>query len=78
MNSVILFGIRKNCHSSGRNILLYLFMKRVIKVIVVIIKKCHCYQVHTKFHLIFVSQDKLHMWTKLLGIIDINFDIRDN
>jgi hypothetical protein len=25
---LILFGIRKNCHSGGRNLLLYLFMKK--------------------------------------------------
>jgi len=28
-------GIRKNCHSSGRNPLLYLFIKRVTKLTVV-------------------------------------------
>jgi hypothetical protein len=29
MNLLILFGIRKNCHGSGRNLSLYLFIKRV-------------------------------------------------
>jgi hypothetical protein len=33
-NFLILFGIRKNCHDSGRNLLLYLFTKRVIKLLI--------------------------------------------
>jgi len=41
---LILFGIRKNCHSSGRNLLLYLFIKKVIKRTVVIIEGYHSYQ----------------------------------
>jgi hypothetical protein len=32
-NLLILFGIRKNCHSSGSSLLLYLFIERVIKLI---------------------------------------------
>jgi hypothetical protein len=35
-NFLILFGIRRNCHSSGRNVLLYLFIKRLIKLTAVI------------------------------------------
>jgi len=32
-NLLILFGIRKNYHSNGRNLLLYQFIRRVIKQI---------------------------------------------
>jgi hypothetical protein len=53
---LILFEIRKNCHTSGRNLLFYLFIKRVIKVTVVIIEGYHCYQLHTKFYPVFLSQ----------------------
>jgi hypothetical protein len=38
INLLILFGIRKNCHNRERNILLYLYIKMVIKLTVVIIK----------------------------------------
>jgi hypothetical protein len=38
--------IRNNCHSSGGNLLLYLFIKRVIKLSVIIIEGYHCYQLH--------------------------------
>jgi hypothetical protein len=34
---LLLFGIRKNCHKSGSNLLLYLFAKTVIKWNLVII-----------------------------------------
>jgi hypothetical protein len=37
-NLLILFGIRKNCQSNGRN-LLYLFIRRVIKQTVVIVQE---------------------------------------
>jgi hypothetical protein len=42
---LILFWIRKNCHSSGRN-LLYLFIRRVTKL--VIVEGYKCYQPCTK------------------------------
>jgi hypothetical protein len=35
------FEIRKNYHSSGRNLLLYVFLKRAIKLTVVIIEEYH-------------------------------------
>jgi len=35
-NLLILFAIRKNCQSNGRKLLLYIFVKRVIKLTVVI------------------------------------------
>jgi hypothetical protein len=43
-NLLIIFEIRKNCQSSGRNLLLYLFIRRVIKLTVVITGEYHCYQ----------------------------------
>jgi hypothetical protein len=49
-NSLILFGIRKNCLISGRSLLFYQFTERVIKLTVIIIVRYHCYQLHTKFY----------------------------
>jgi hypothetical protein len=51
-----LFGIRKNCLINGRSLLLYQFIKRVIKLTVIIIVGHHCYQLHTKFYRISSSQ----------------------
>jgi hypothetical protein len=45
---LIVFGINKNCQNSGRNLLLYLFIRRVIERTAVIIEEYHCYQLHTK------------------------------
>jgi hypothetical protein len=47
-NLLTVFGIRKNCQNSGRNLLLYLFVRKVIKRTAVIIEEYHCYQLHTK------------------------------
>jgi hypothetical protein len=55
-NLLILFGTRKNCHSSEMNLLLCIFLQRVIKLVVLIVKECHCYQLHTEFYPIFVCQ----------------------
>jgi hypothetical protein len=46
INSLILFGIRKNNLNSGRHILLYQFTRRAIKRTVVIIVRYHSYQLH--------------------------------
>jgi hypothetical protein len=46
----VVFGIRTNCHSSGRNLLLYQFIKRAIRLIVIIIKESPSYQLPTKFY----------------------------
>jgi hypothetical protein len=43
-------GIRRNCLSSGKSQLLYLFIRRVIKQNVVIIEVYHFSQLHTKFY----------------------------
>jgi hypothetical protein len=45
-----LCGIRRNCHSSGRNLLLYQLIKRVIRLIVIIIEESPSYQLPTKFY----------------------------
>jgi hypothetical protein len=47
--------ITKNCHSTGRYLLLYLSIKRAIKLNVVIVEGYHCYQLHIKFYPIFLS-----------------------
>jgi hypothetical protein len=47
INSLILFGIRKNFLISGRSLLFYQFTRRAIKLTVVIIVGYHCYQPHT-------------------------------
>jgi hypothetical protein len=46
-NSLVIFGIRKNCLTTGRSLLLYQFT-RVIKLALVIILGYHCYQLHNK------------------------------
>jgi hypothetical protein len=46
---LILIGIIKNCQSSRRNLSFHLFIRRVIKLTVVIIKEYHFYQLHIKF-----------------------------
>jgi hypothetical protein len=55
-NSLILFGIRKNCLINGRSLLLYQFAKRAIKLTAIIIVVYHCYQLHKKFYQISSSQ----------------------
>ena len=47
--TLILFGIRRNCLSSGSRSL-YVSIRRVIKQIVVIIKACHFCQLCTEFY----------------------------
>jgi len=52
---LVLFGIRKNCHNSRRNVLFCVFMERlIIKLTVVTVEECHCYQLHTKFYSVFL------------------------
>jgi hypothetical protein len=50
IKSLILFGIRKNCRSSGRSLLLHLFTRRVTKLTVVVTDAYHCYQLHMKVY----------------------------
>jgi hypothetical protein len=55
-NSLIQFGIRKNCLIRGRSLLLYHFTKRVIKLTVIITVGYHYFQLHTIFYQISSSQ----------------------
>jgi hypothetical protein len=48
---LVLYGIRRNCHSSGRSILLNQFIKRAIRLIVIIIEDSLSYQLPTKFYI---------------------------
>jgi hypothetical protein len=50
INFLILFAIRKNCLSRGRNQSLCIFKRMVIKETVAILEAYHCYQLHTKFY----------------------------
>jgi hypothetical protein len=74
INSLIIFGIRKNCLSSGRSLLLHKFTRRALNLTVVIIAVFHYYQLHIIFCSIPFSQN---WWTKLLEIIAVDFDITD-
>jgi prolipoprotein diacylglyceryltransferase len=47
---LVIYGIMRNCHSSGRNLLLYQFIKRVIRLTVIIIEEPLSYQLPTKFY----------------------------
>jgi hypothetical protein len=49
-NLFVMYGIRGNCHSSGRNLLLYQFIKRAIRLILIIIEESPSYQLPTKFY----------------------------
>jgi hypothetical protein len=54
INLFFLYGIRRICHNSGRNLLLYQFMKRVIRII--FIEESPSYQLPRKFCPIFLWQ----------------------
>jgi hypothetical protein len=49
----VVYGIRRNCHSSGRNLILYQYIKRAVRLIVIIIGESPSYQLPTKFYLTF-------------------------
>jgi hypothetical protein len=55
-NSLILFGIRKNCLIDGRVYYCTSSQKWVTKLTVIIIVVYHCYQLHTKLYQISCSQ----------------------
>jgi hypothetical protein len=53
---LFLYGIRNNCLSSGRSLLLlllYLFKRMLLQLTAVIIEERHYYQLHTQFYLLF-------------------------
>jgi hypothetical protein len=56
VNSLILFGIRKNYLLRGKSPLLYQLTRRVVKLAVIIIEGYHCFQLHTTFYPIFFPQ----------------------
>jgi hypothetical protein len=58
IQSLILSGIRKNFLIPEKNLLFYQFIRRAIKLAVVVIKGCDHYQLHTKFYPIDFSQVK--------------------
>jgi hypothetical protein len=49
-NLFVIYGIRRSCHSSGRNLLLYQFIKRLIRLIEIIMEESPSYQLLTKFY----------------------------
>jgi hypothetical protein len=53
---IISFGIRRSCLRNGRSQSLCLFIRRVIKQTVLIIKAYHFCQLHTKFYPTFFCQ----------------------
>jgi hypothetical protein len=54
INSLHLCGTRKNCLISRRNLLLYQFIRKTIKLAVVIIKAYQFYELHPEVSLTFV------------------------
>jgi hypothetical protein len=46
-NLFVLYGIRRNCLSSGRNLLLYQFVKRMIRLILIIFKESPSFHLPT-------------------------------
>jgi len=53
---IILLGIRRICLRSERSSSLYLFIRRVIKHTVVVVKAYHFCQLHTEFYPTFCCQ----------------------
>jgi hypothetical protein len=75
-NFLTLFGTRKNCHTNGRNLLLYRFIKRVVKWTVVTVEGYHCYQPHTKIlSNICLKVSSLH--SEIIGNHQCGFNIID-
>jgi hypothetical protein len=65
------FGIWKNYLRSGRNLLLYQFKRRGIKLTVVIIEECHCYELHKKCPISFIKvkpKYRLNYWGSALWV----------
>jgi hypothetical protein len=74
-DSLILYGIRKNCLISGRSLLLYQFTTGAIKLTVVIIMGHHCYKLHFIQYpsLRVKSISRRNYWAN----ISVDFDITD-
>jgi lactam utilization protein B len=67
----------RNCLSSRRTLLLYQFTRRMIKLAVITIVGCHCYQLHTKLYQISFCKGQVLTYMKLLGIIFVDFNVTD-
>jgi hypothetical protein len=50
IHKLVVYGIRRNCHRSRTNLLLYQFIRRVIRLTVIIIEEFPSYQLPTKFY----------------------------
>jgi hypothetical protein len=46
----VVFGIRRNCHSSGRNLLMYQHIKMAIRLILIITDESPSYELPTEFY----------------------------
>jgi hypothetical protein len=49
-NLFVLYGIRRNCHSNGRNLILYRLKKLLVKLILIIIVKSPSYKMPNILH----------------------------
>jgi len=74
-NFLILFGITKYCLSSGWIRSLYLFIRRAIKQIVIIIVAYHFCLQYKKLYPTSCCHLQLHMQRTLLGIIYVDLDV---
>jgi hypothetical protein len=74
LNSLIRFGIRRNCLRSGRSRSWYLCTRSAIKQIVVITEAYHFCLLRSKFCPTSFCQSQPHMQKKLLGIINVDFE----
>jgi hypothetical protein len=73
-HSFILFGIRKSSMISGRSLILHQFT-RTVKLTIVNSENYHSFNIRTKCYATSLSQNKVRMWIKLLGIISFSFDV---
>jgi len=69
--------MRKKHLGNGRNLLLSLFIRRVINWTVLIIIEYYCYQLNTKIYPAFLCLRYIHMSTQLSETISVDFDMTD-
>jgi hypothetical protein len=60
IHSLVLFGIRKICLFGGRSLLFYQVLRRGIKLTAAIIRRYHCYRLHTKFYTVTFFKGEVH------------------
>jgi hypothetical protein len=56
INTIIIFGRRKNYKTSGTSLLLYLLIKSMIKLRLIIIEEYLCNELYTIFYQTYLSQ----------------------